>query len=68
MQKFRKRDKTKHVMTQLTTILMMNSVKKVNDDQMSWILCCKNIILDGDRIISFAPGEGNRPLGLFSSL
>ena len=40
-------------------------MKKLNDHQVLWIQLLQepDIAQYGDRIISFAPGEGNRPLG-----
>ena len=43
----------------------MNGVKKLNGPQVDTLLQEPDIVQHGDKIITFAPGEGNRPLGLF---
>ena len=44
---------------------MMSGAKQLNDHLVLWIYYCKNQTLFRMEIISFAPGEGNRPLGIF---
>ena len=46
---------------------MMSGVKKKNDRLVSQILYCNNQISlkNSEKVLSFAPGEGNIPLGIF---